>query len=57
MLTRTLQNTERDGLRERRGTAYAVTGTANAIANGELVPEGKYSFSVKLTMAGGAELT
>jgi secreted trypsin-like serine protease len=34
------------------GTAYAVTGTANAIANGELVPEGKYSFSVKLTMTG-----
>jgi secreted trypsin-like serine protease len=27
-------------------------GTANAIANGELVPDGKYGFSVKLTMTG-----
>jgi secreted trypsin-like serine protease len=35
-------------------TALAVngSGTANAIANGELVPEGKYRFSVKLTMTG-----
>ncbi|AGZ41615.1 S1 family peptidase [Actinoplanes friuliensis] len=33
-------------------TAYAFTGTANAIANGEPVPDGKYSFSVKLTMTG-----
>lgn len=34
------------------GTAYAVTGTANAIANGELVPDGQFSFSAKLTMTG-----
>ncbi|UQU62982.1 trypsin-like serine protease [Couchioplanes caeruleus] len=35
-------------------TALAVNsmGTANAIANGELVPEGQYRFSVKLTMTG-----
>ena len=31
--------------------AYGV-GTANAIANGEPVPDGKYTFSVKLTMTG-----
>ncbi|BCJ50855.1 esterase [Actinoplanes sp. NBRC 14428] len=34
------------------GLAINNIGTANAIANGELVPEGKYSFSVKLTMTG-----
>ncbi|MEV4639546.1 trypsin-like serine protease [Actinoplanes sp. NPDC049548] len=35
-------------------TALAINnvGTANAIANGELVPQGKYGFSVKLTMTG-----
>jgi secreted trypsin-like serine protease len=32
--------------------AIAGTGTANAIANGELVPEGRYRFSVKLVMTG-----
>lgn len=33
--------------------AGIVTGTgANAIANGEVVPEGRYRFSVKLTMTG-----
>jgi secreted trypsin-like serine protease len=30
----------------------AFAGQANAIANGEVVPEGKYRFSVKLTMTG-----
>jgi len=30
----------------------AGTGTANAVANGELVPQGKYTFAVKLTMTG-----
>jgi secreted trypsin-like serine protease len=34
------------------GLALAGAGTANAIANGELVPEGRYAFSVKLTMTG-----
>jgi secreted trypsin-like serine protease len=35
-------------------TALAINagGTANAIANGEIVPDGKYRFSVKLTMTG-----
>jgi secreted trypsin-like serine protease len=32
------------------GIVYATS--ANAIANGEVVPEGKYRFSVKLTMTG-----
>jgi secreted trypsin-like serine protease len=32
--------------------AIAGTGTANAIANGELVPEGQYRFSVRLVMTG-----
>jgi secreted trypsin-like serine protease len=32
--------------------AIAGTGTANAIANGELVPEGQFQFSVKLVMTG-----
>jgi len=32
------------------GVVYATN--ANAIANGEVVPEGKYRFSVKLTMTG-----
>jgi secreted trypsin-like serine protease len=32
------------------GLAYATS--ANAIANGEVVPEGRYRFSVKLTMTG-----
>jgi secreted trypsin-like serine protease len=30
----------------------AGTGTANAVANGEPVPDGKYTFAVKLTMTG-----
>jgi len=34
------------------GLAISGIGTANAIANGELVPEGSYTFSVKLTMTG-----
>ena len=34
------------------GLAITSIGTANAIANGELVPEGEYRFSVKLTMTG-----
>ncbi len=34
------------------GLALNGMGTANAIANGELVPEGTYRFSVKLTMTG-----
>lgn len=32
--------------------AIAGTGTASAIANGELVPEGQYQFSVRLVMTG-----
>jgi secreted trypsin-like serine protease len=32
--------------------AIVGTGTANAIANGELVPEGQFQFSVKLVMTG-----
>lgn len=34
------------------GLAINAMGTANAIANGEPVPDGKYTFSVKLTMTG-----
>ncbi len=34
------------------GLAVNATGTANAIANGEPVPDGRYTFSVKLTMTG-----
>ena len=33
-------------------TAGLLAGAANAIANGEPVPDGKYTFSVKLTMTG-----
>ncbi|MGH3682589.1 MAG: S1 family peptidase, partial [Natronosporangium sp.] len=34
------------------GSGAVGTGVANAIANGEPVPEGEYRFSVKLTMTG-----
>jgi secreted trypsin-like serine protease len=34
------------------GLGVALAGPAGAIANGEVVPEGKYRFSVKLTMTG-----
>ncbi|MFF5077143.1 S1 family peptidase [Actinoplanes sp. NPDC000266] len=34
------------------GVLFGVTGPANAVANGEPVPIGKYAFSVKLTMTG-----
>jgi secreted trypsin-like serine protease len=34
------------------GVGVALAGPATAIANGEVVPEGRYRFSVKLTMTG-----
>ena len=34
------------------GLLVGATGAAHAIANGEPVPDGKYGFSVKLTMTG-----
>jgi secreted trypsin-like serine protease len=34
------------------GLGILQTGSANAIVNGEVVPEGQYRFSVKLTMTG-----
>ncbi len=34
------------------GLAVTVSGSANAIANGEVVPDGRYRFAAKLTMTG-----